>query len=186
MLNLARTQIGVIESKENWGPQIQEYLDSCGFKVPVPWCACYVTWVYKCLGFNVPNSPAWSPSWLNKRYADKRSALPGDVGLIWYNHLNRVGHTILIEETNNEEIISIEGNTNLKDSRDGDKVMRKIRPWDTLYATSNYLDKRYKVQPGDNLYRIALNNGTTVDTLIALNNLRGNTIHVGQLLLISC
>jgi LysM repeat protein len=40
------------------------------------------------------------------------------------------------------------------------------------------------VQPGETLYRIALNNGVTVDALRAANGLLGNTIYVGQTLVI--
>ncbi|MFK7833976.1 MAG: LysM peptidoglycan-binding domain-containing protein [Winogradskyella sp.] len=36
------------------------------------------------------------------------------------------------------------------------------------------------VQRGDNLYRIALNNGTTVEALKRLNGLKSNTIKIGQ------
>jgi LysM repeat protein len=42
----------------------------------------------------------------------------------------------------------------------------------------------YIVQPGDNLFRIALRYGTTVDALKAANGLTGNTIYVGQTLVI--
>ena len=43
----------------------------------------------------------------------------------------------------------------------------------------------YTVQPGDNLYRIALNNGLTVDQLMALNGLTSNDIVVNQVLKVS-
>jgi LysM repeat protein len=42
----------------------------------------------------------------------------------------------------------------------------------------------YIVQPGDNLFRIALRYGATVDALKAANNLTGNIIYVGQTLVI--
>lgn len=38
----------------------------------------------------------------------------------------------------------------------------------------------YVVQAGDNLYRIAVNNGMTTDELKALNGITGNEISVGQ------
>lgn len=40
----------------------------------------------------------------------------------------------------------------------------------------------HQVKKGETLYRIAVNNGTTVDQLKTLNNLTNNTIHVGQIL----
>ena len=38
------------------------------------------------------------------------------------------------------------------------------------------------VVAGDNLFRIAINKGTTVEAIQQLNNLQGDTIQVGQLL----
>lgn len=40
------------------------------------------------------------------------------------------------------------------------------------------------VQPGETLFRIALNHGITVDALRAANGIAGNTIYVGQVLVI--
>ncbi len=42
--------------------------------------------------------------------------------------------------------------------------------------------KSYKVKPGDNLYRIGKANGTTLEAIKALNNLKSDTVRVGQTL----
>ncbi len=42
----------------------------------------------------------------------------------------------------------------------------------------------YVVQPGDNMYRIALNHGMSTQELMALNNLSDETVYVGQELLV--
>lgn len=42
----------------------------------------------------------------------------------------------------------------------------------------------YTVQPGDNMYRIALNHGLTTDELMSLNNLSDETVFVGQVLIV--
>lgn len=42
----------------------------------------------------------------------------------------------------------------------------------------------YTVQPGDNMYRIALNHGLTIDELMSLNNLSDETVFVGQVLIV--
>ena len=42
----------------------------------------------------------------------------------------------------------------------------------------------YIVQPGDTLYKIALNNNTSVDELMMFNNLSSNLLNVGQKLLL--
>lgn len=58
------------------------------------------------------------------------------------------------------------------------------------YSVFHTYDRRllengeYVVQKGDTLYKIALNNGTTVEDLIAANNLTSNVIYPGQVLLV--
>ena len=42
----------------------------------------------------------------------------------------------------------------------------------------------YTVQAGDNMYRIALNNGMTTQELMALNGLTEETVYVGQVLIV--
>ncbi|WP_314063162.1 helix-turn-helix domain-containing protein [uncultured Vagococcus sp.] len=53
-----------------------------------------------------------------------------------------------------------------------------------LGVTEEYLlDQKtivYKVKHGDNLFRIAVNNGITTDELKRLNNKKGNEISVGE------
>ncbi len=43
---------------------------------------------------------------------------------------------------------------------------------------------KYTVKKGDTLYNIALNNNTTVSELVKLNNLKNNTIYIGQELIL--
>lgn len=44
----------------------------------------------------------------------------------------------------------------------------------------------YVVEPGDNLFRIALNHGSTVDLLRSANNLYGRVLHAGMQLTVPC
>ena len=44
--------------------------------------------------------------------------------------------------------------------------------------------KTYRVSTGDNLYEISRKYGTTVENLKAINGLKGNTIYVGQKLIV--
>ncbi|WP_340155665.1 LysM peptidoglycan-binding domain-containing protein [uncultured Winogradskyella sp.] len=63
-------------------------------------------------------------------------------------------------------------------------VGQKLRVVDSVNSsTTSYNDNNlsvYVVKDGDNLYRIALNNGTTVDEIKRLNGLTDNLITVGQ------
>ena len=54
----------------------------------------------------------------------------------------------------------------------------RVNNSETLYEANNI--SVYVVKNGDNLYRIALNNGTTVDEIKRLNGLTSNLITVGQ------
>lgn len=44
--------------------------------------------------------------------------------------------------------------------------------------------KKYTVKPGDNLYRIGKANNTTLEAIKALNGLKADTLHVGQVLIL--
>ncbi|MGT2888361.1 LysM peptidoglycan-binding domain-containing protein, partial [Streptococcus didelphis] len=57
-----------------------------------------------------------------------------------------------------------------------------IRP--TNITNSRTKDKIYKVQSGDSVWKIAHENGITMDDLIRWNDIRNNTIHPGQQLIV--
>ena len=54
----------------------------------------------------------------------------------------------------------------------------------TAQLRPNTSPREYVVKRGDNLYRIALNNGTTIDAIREINGLTGTKIEVGQVLLL--
>ena len=43
----------------------------------------------------------------------------------------------------------------------------------------------YTVEQGDNLFRIAVNHGMTLEELMSMNNLSGELIYPGDILIIS-
>lgn len=53
-------------------------------------------------------------------------------------------------------------------------------PLQSSNSVDNSLYGEYTVEPGDSLSRIAINYGTTVDTLRSINNISGSLINVGQ------
>lgn len=62
------------------------------------------------------------------------------------------------------------------------KVETKPEPDTEKQETLPVTGKTYTVQPGDNLYRIALNHNLTTDQLKAMNGISGNEIKVGDVL----
>lgn len=125
IIEIARKEIGVRESGRNTGPRINEYLIYVGFRTAAPWCACFVSWCHKEIGLEAPRS-AWSPA-LFPAGRLARDGLPGMVIGIYFPSMKRIAHVGLIERVQGSFIYSIEGNTNVAGSREGDAVMRKIR-----------------------------------------------------------
>lgn len=192
LLSIAEKEIGVIETSENDGERIRQYLGSCDIYTPQPWCACFINWCYKQLGLSTPKWSAAARSWTEaNRIEATRQVMSGDIGTIYYSRLGRVGHAFIVEASDADNVFTIEGNTRplgvFTDDREGDRVMRKIRPWATVYRFSNWVgDKYHTVYPGENLYRIALKYKTTVEEIQRLNNLPDNYIRVGDVLTIRC
>lgn len=51
-------------------------------------------------------------------------------------------------------------------------------------STNNESNKKYTVKSGDTLYKIAMDNGTTVTDIVNLNNLPTTNLSIGQVLLL--
>lgn len=120
-------EIGVREELgHNDGLAIRAYLRVTGFDYPVPWCAAFVSWVLTECGVNNVAS-AWSPSWFprEKLVTNPRK---GDVFGLYYARKGRVAHVGFIDEwPDGDYCITVEGNTNMAGSREGDGVYRKRR-----------------------------------------------------------
>lgn len=189
LVAVAVREIGVTEVAENDGPRIREYRTACGFSQPVPWCACFIAWCYRQVGLPVPYYAAQAKAWTEKfRVTHLANVLPGDVATIYYSRVGRVGHAFIIERTDGDNVYTIEGNARpYSNDNDGDRVMRKIRPWPTLHAISNWVgDTHHVVQPGENLYRISLRYDTSIDLIKKLNGLNTDYIRVGDVLIVRC
>lgn len=190
LIECANSEIGVQETTENDGPRIKEYIQSCGFTTSVPWCGCFLTYLFRELSLNYPSLPARAASWtLDNSYKNKYQAVPGDVFTIYYSSKGRVGHTGLIEAIDADYIYTIEGNTNNNTldggDYDGDRVMKKLRPWSTIYRTANWVgDYIHTIKPGDNLYRISLKYEVSVEQIKQANKITTSYIKVGQKLYI--
>ena len=141
------SQVGVREhGPANHGAQVKAYLESVGLPQGYPWCAAFVSWCFQQVDIPVPKS-AWVPSYaLRDKMVYKQGKvlqrLPkyGDVMLIWYNSLNRPAHIGFVDHWGERWIISVEGNTNLDGSREGDGVYRKRRLKKQVWAVVNFID----------------------------------------------
>lgn len=126
LLEIARSQLYVRETdRSNAGKEIKLYLAYTGLAEGNPYCAAFVSWVYFKAGYSQPRT-AWSPA----LFPVARQILtpkPADVLGIYSSKLKRIAHCGLVERMQNDWVISIEANTNIEGSREGDGVYRKWR-----------------------------------------------------------
>ena len=149
ILAIAQSQIGVREATgKNDGAAVETFLTYTGNKKGDPWCASFVSWVYGKAGFSTPKN-AWSPSLfpMARLVSDPQAA---DVFGIYFPKLKRIAHCGLVERSKGNWIYSIEGNTNLAGSREGDGVYRKLRHKHTIKYYSNWIDKQERRQFNEN------------------------------------
>ena len=136
----AAKEVGVREKTgQNDGKAIAEYLRSVGLNRPEPYCAAFVCWVFQKEGLSKPRS-GWSPD-LFPQSRLARSALPGNVIGIYFPQLKRIAHAGLIEKVDGSWISTIEANTNVSGSREGDGVYRKKRHFRTIYRMADWIEK---------------------------------------------
>jgi cell wall-associated NlpC family hydrolase len=138
LVGIARGELGVREQTgNNDGPRVESYLRSVGLKKGQAWCAAFVSWIYAQAGFAKPRS-GWSPDLFpSSRLA--RSALPGDVLGIYFKAYKRIAHVGLVIKQDGDWMLSVEGNTNLEGSREGQGVYLKKRHRKTICAFSDWL-----------------------------------------------
>lgn len=141
----AISQINVVEQPigSNRGPEVDEYLRAVGLD-PVgqhySWCAAFVYWSYQQaatkLGVANPLIKTagcldhWQKAKCTKltaaeALADPSRIVPGCVFII--DHGGGLGHTGIVESANGGNLITIEGNTNSGQSREGYGVFRLNR-----------------------------------------------------------
>lgn len=151
LVRIAKSQIGVKESGgNNRGPMIEEYQNATWLRKGAwPWCAAFVDWcinetlkskdVMKELGLkNAAQVKNWRPrtaaawdfdNWAKTRgfkiLTENDKAKSGDIVTFDFSHIG-----IVIEDQIDDNIITVEGNTNVKGERDslsGDGVWKKTR-----------------------------------------------------------
>jgi hypothetical protein len=65
---------------------------------------------------------------------------PGDVFSVWNNYIDRIGHVGIVEQVlpSGNFVVTIEGNTNGRGSRDGGGVCRLTRPRKQIYSFARW------------------------------------------------
>lgn len=138
LVSVAAGELGVKEATgRNDGLRVEEYLQYSGLKKGDPWCASYLSWVFKQAGFGRPCT-GWSPALfpLSRRTTDP---LPGDVYGIYFKSLGRIGHCGLLERRHGSWVFGLEGNTNVDGGREGNGVYRKVRHVRTIDCFANWV-----------------------------------------------
>jgi len=141
IIRRATIELGVRErTGRNDGKKVEMYLASVGLKAGNPYCAAFISWLYKMEGYAKPRS-GWSPDLFpNARLA--RSALPGNVLGIYFPEKKRIAHVGLIIKQEGDWVSSIEANTNVAGSREGDGVYKKLRHIRTIYKIADWLNEK--------------------------------------------
>ena len=140
ILQIAMLQLGVREATgRNDGKAVAAYLQTTGLKEGYPWCAAFVSWVFKTAGYAQPRT-AWSPA-LFPKARQSLEPLPANLFGIYYANLKRIAHVGFVVKKEKSWIISIEGNTNMDGSREGNGVYQKRRHMRTIYAYADWIAK---------------------------------------------
>lgn len=157
-LEVAISQIGVVERGNNYGKQVQEYqmIGSNGeVSGGAPWCQYFQNWCViqaaKELGIEIKIIyDGYTPNWINWGKKKEITIInpssddiePGDFGYVYSASRGNACHVFMIEEILNNGIVkTIEGNTNPGGGSDGYGVFRRVRTkpwaivkWSRLYA----------------------------------------------------
>lgn len=140
LIGIARRELGVKEATgHNDGKEVEAYLQAVGMVKGQPYCAAFVSWVFKKAGYRKPRS-AWSPA-LFPAKLQVRSPAPGHVFGIYFPELKRIAHCGLVSQVKGDWIGTIEANTNLPGSREGDGVYARTRHFRTIRCYANWTGK---------------------------------------------
>jgi hypothetical protein len=113
------------ESGKNDGKRVEEYLTTVGLKKGDPYCAAFVSWVFKQAGYVMPRT-GWSPALFPTARLVKAAA-PGNVFGIYFPAMKRIAHCGLVVSSRSDWITTVEGNTDASGGREGGGVYQRLR-----------------------------------------------------------
>lgn len=141
LVKTAAAELGVREvGGNNKGARIAEYLAVVKLKRPEPWCSAFVCWVFAQNGYKNPCS-GWSPD-LFLSSSISTTVLPGNIIGFYFPNLKRIAHVGLIVNQKDSWILTTEGNTNVKGSREGDGVYLRMRHRREIYRIADWVSER--------------------------------------------
>jgi hypothetical protein len=142
---------------QNRGARVDEYIRSTHLDPAAnppsgyPWCACFVFWCFRQAAIALDQSNPctrtasvvthWDLTSAPKLLAPDARLDRGKVrpGMIFCKTHDRHSHTGIVCAVTDAGIVTVEGNTNLAGSREGNAVVfGKIRPWD--YVQCGFID----------------------------------------------
>lgn len=132
-LQVAKTQLGVIELPGDRGPKIKAYLSSVGLDEGYSWCAAFVYWCFReaARSLNISNPLVKTGGVLKHWQLTKAPKIKmprvGDIFIL--DHGKGLGHTGIVKmvDTVTKTFTTIEGNSNSKGSRTGGMVCSNTR-----------------------------------------------------------
>jgi len=138
LVHIAQKEVGIREKTgKNDGSRIEEYLAAVKLKRGNPYCAAFLSWIYMQEGFAKPRS-GWSPD-LVPRSRLTHDALPANIFGIYYPELRRIAHVGMIESVQHSWAVTLEANTNVAGSREGEGVYRKRRHLKTIPRMADWI-----------------------------------------------
>jgi hypothetical protein len=142
-LEVARTQLGVREATgHNDGAAVESYLRSVGLGKGYAWCASFIYWCFnqaaKALGVSNPLAQTGGVlDHLAKTHGQiVHTPQVGDIFIMDFGEGK--GHTGIVKEVRGNMIVTVEGNTNDANSREGDGVYERIRSISSIKCFIRY------------------------------------------------
>ncbi len=133
MLTWAALQVKTAEDPP--GSNLQPYAALAGHKNGQAWCATFLVAGWKVNGVSVlagTNTSATIDMHNAFKAAGrlKQNPRPGDAGFLFVKDINAIGHVFLVNKVEGAYVTTIEGNSNLDGSAQGQIVCRNRRKWD--------------------------------------------------------
>jgi hypothetical protein len=126
LIPIAMAELWVREKTgKNDGTRVETYLASVKLKKGDPYCAAFVSWVFKQAGYDLPRT-GWSPALFPTARLVKAAA-PGNVFGIYFPALERIAHCGLVISSRSDWVTTVEGNTDASGGREGGGVYQRLR-----------------------------------------------------------
>lgn len=143
----AQQELGVKEVGVNSGPRVDQYLASVKLGGGFYWCAAFVHWNFRqCAEVLEPAREFAAAArfgqehlvWRKGQKIHNRIAHKGDTFCLYVVSEKRIGHVGIIIDEDDDDFVTIEGNTNNGGSRNGDGVYKRRRAKNTVYCVNHW------------------------------------------------